>query len=111
MNTNRRSQPLYRDPNDKTIGGVCSGLGRYFDVDTVLIRIGFVVATLLSGSGVVAYLLLWGILDPVPPGHAGEPNEPRVADVGDDAPQGCEDQVEQPLDPIPTTEALGSDEA
>ena len=60
VNMNRRSRPLYRDPSDKMIGGVCSGLGHYFDIDTVLVRIGFVVVALIGGGGVLAYALLWG---------------------------------------------------
>lgn len=75
MNINRQSRSLYRDPNDQRIGGVCSGLGRYFDIDTVLVRIGFVVLALIGGGGVLAYALLWGILDPPPPGHFEEPSD------------------------------------
>jgi phage shock protein C len=72
VNINQRSRPLYRDPSNKRIGGVCSGLGHYFDIDTVLVRVGFVVFTLIGGGGVLAYALLWGILDPPPPSHPGE---------------------------------------
>jgi lipoprotein-releasing system permease protein len=37
------------------IGGVCGGLGRYFDVNPVFYRIGFVVLTLLGGAGILIY--------------------------------------------------------
>ena len=45
---------LYRDPSNKILGGVCSGLAAYFNTDTVLIRVLFVVLTLLPG------ILTWG---------------------------------------------------
>jgi phage shock protein C len=41
------------------LAGVCGGLGRYFDVDPVLFRIGFVVLTLAGGFGILAYVLAW----------------------------------------------------
>lgn len=50
---------LYRNPDDLLIGGVCSGLGAYFGVDPVWVRLFFVVLTLFSGFGIVAYIVLW----------------------------------------------------
>src|SRR5205823_11167635 len=49
---------LYRSTSDKRLAGVCGGLAEYFDVDPLLVRIGFVVAA-LAGPGVIAYLVLW----------------------------------------------------
>ena len=49
---------LYRNENDKVIGGVCSGLASYFGLDVVIVRIIFVVL-LLSGFGFLAYIILW----------------------------------------------------
>src|SRR5687768_8857400 len=49
---------LTRSVSDAVIGGVGSGLGRYFGVDPLLFRIGFVVLTFAGGFGVLAYLLL-----------------------------------------------------
>jgi phage shock protein PspC (stress-responsive transcriptional regulator) len=56
-----RSRRLYRDPNNRIIGGVCSGLGTYFNVDPVLFRIIFVIG-LLSGISPIPYILLWIIV-------------------------------------------------
>ncbi|MCX6150019.1 MAG: PspC domain-containing protein [Ignavibacteriales bacterium] len=53
---------LYRSRTDKMLGGVCGGLGEYFEFDPVLIRVMFVAATFLSGIGVIAYFLLWVIV-------------------------------------------------
>ena len=44
---------------DKKIGGVCGGLAEYFDIDPLLIRLGFVVAFICAGCGLLFYLLLW----------------------------------------------------
>ena len=49
---------LTRSGSDALIGGVSSGLGRYFSIDPLLFRIGFVVLTFAGGFGVLAYLLL-----------------------------------------------------
>ena len=44
--------------NDKKIFGVCGGLGNYFDLDPTLIRVGFLVAVFMFGTGVLLYLIL-----------------------------------------------------
>lgn len=54
---------IYLSRTDRKIGGVCGGLGEYFDKDSTLFRILFVVMTLFSfGIGIVAYLLMWLII-------------------------------------------------
>lgn len=65
----RRKQTLYRDTDGGMIGGVCAGLGRYFDVDDTLVRVAFVVAAVLGGGGILGYLILWFMLDAAPTGH------------------------------------------
>ena len=50
---------FYLSETDKKIGGVCGGLAEYFDIDSLLIRLAFVVLILGYGSGLLAYLLLW----------------------------------------------------
>jgi len=61
----RRDNPLYRDTSNKMLGGVCSGLADYFDVDTMLVRAIFV-ASAMFGGGFIVYLILWLVLDPAP---------------------------------------------
>jgi phage shock protein PspC (stress-responsive transcriptional regulator) len=68
----RRKQTLYRDTDDGMIGGVCSGLGRYFDVDNTLVRVAFVVAALLGGGGILGYLILWAVVDAARNGYWDE---------------------------------------
>lgn len=53
---------LYRDTDDVIIGGVASGLARYFDIDPVIVRIIFVITLFFNGIGLIAYLLLWVIV-------------------------------------------------
>jgi phage shock protein C len=53
---------LYRNPNDKVIGGVCSGVANYFDIDPVIVRLVFAVLFLTAGIGLVAYIIAWAII-------------------------------------------------
>ncbi|MCK9326452.1 MAG: PspC domain-containing protein, partial [Bacteroidales bacterium] len=55
----RRRRRFYRDPDNQVIGGVCSGLGAYFNLDPVIIRVLFVMFTLAYGTGLLVYLILW----------------------------------------------------
>ena len=50
---------LYRDPDDKVVAGICSGLGHYLDVDLTIIRILFLVAFLMGSAGFWIYVILW----------------------------------------------------
>lgn len=54
----RRARRMYRDGQDKSIGGVCSGLAYYFNTDPLLLRILFVIG-LFMGFGFLLYLILW----------------------------------------------------
>jgi phage shock protein C len=60
---------LYRSTQDRMIGGVCGGLGDYFNIDATLVRLAFVIVTLLGGAGVLAYIIMW-IVMPLPTGNA-----------------------------------------
>lgn len=42
--------------------GVCAGLADYFDIDPTLVRALWILFTLLGGSGVLAYIILWVIM-------------------------------------------------
>jgi phage shock protein PspC (stress-responsive transcriptional regulator) len=62
---NKEIKKLFRNPDDKVLGGVASGLAAYFGVKELLyIRLAFVFLTIAGGSGVVIYLILW-IITPV----------------------------------------------
>lgn len=58
--SSKRKRRLYRDPEHRVIGGVCGGLGAYFNMDPVILRIIFVVLVFItSGAALLAYLVLW----------------------------------------------------
>ncbi len=50
---------LYRNPDDRVLGGVASGLANYFKTDSIVLRIAFIIFTLAGGAGVLAYIVLW----------------------------------------------------
>lgn len=60
--TQQGNPRLTRSTTDKVVGGVAGGLGRYFGVDSVWFRLGFVVFTLAGGSGILAYLIAWVVI-------------------------------------------------
>ncbi|HRO41392.1 MAG TPA: PspC domain-containing protein [Flavipsychrobacter sp.] len=53
---------LYRNPNDKMLGGVCSGIANYFDIDPVIVRLIMVVLFLGAGIGLLAYIIAWVVI-------------------------------------------------
>lgn len=56
----RPRKRFYRDPEGKVLGGVCSGLGAYFNVDPLVFRIIFAIAAIgLWGGGILLYFILW----------------------------------------------------
>lgn len=55
----KTTKKFYRNPDDKKIGGVCSGLAAYFDVDVILIRVVFLVALFCGSAGLWVYIIFW----------------------------------------------------
>ena len=53
-----RNKTLYRDENNKVLGGICSGIAAYFNIDPVIVRVLFVLFG-FTGIGFLFYLLLW----------------------------------------------------
>ena len=47
---------LTRVENGKMLCGVCAGIGKYFNIDPTLVRLGLVILTCFGGSGLLAYL-------------------------------------------------------
>ncbi|MFD1142099.1 PspC domain-containing protein [Larkinella insperata] len=50
---------FYRNPDDKVLGGVASGIGAYFGIDSGVVRLLFVLTIFLFGTGLLAYIVLW----------------------------------------------------
>ncbi len=58
-NTTGGSKRLYRDENNKAVGGVCAGLANYFGLDPVVVRVITVILVFAGGLGLLTYLVLW----------------------------------------------------
>jgi phage shock protein C len=54
---------LYRSTKDVMLGGVCAGIAEYYNMDPTIIRLLWVILTLLSlGVGILAYIIAWIII-------------------------------------------------
>lgn len=65
---------LYRSMQDRKIAGVCGGLGDYFDIDPVFVRLVFLLSIVFGGLGALAYLVMWVMV----PAQAGTPRDRRL---------------------------------
>ncbi len=53
----RKQKKLHRSSSNRVISGVCGGLAEYFDVDPLLIRLAWVVFSIIGGAGILAYII------------------------------------------------------
>ena len=53
---------MYRDPDKRIIGGVCAGMGAYWDTEPWIIRVIFLALTMAGGLGILIYLILYVVL-------------------------------------------------
>lgn len=60
------AKKLFRSRTNRQVAGVCGGLGEYFGVDPVLVRVAFVLATLAGGPGLIAYIVLALVMPEAP---------------------------------------------
>ena len=58
-NGKSNSKKLFRDRENRFISGVSAGIAQYLDFDVVWIRIAFILLTIFSGMGLIAYIVLW----------------------------------------------------
>lgn len=79
---------LTRHTKNGVLGGVCAGFADYFEVDPVLIRLGFILLVVLNGFGLIAYVVGWVIM-PRAEGTAGA--GPSTASGSPGAPPGAAD--------------------
>src|SRR4051812_50189915 len=56
MNETPAPRKLTRSRDDRVVGGVCGGMGRYFNVDPLFFRIGAVALAFVGGAGLLLYL-------------------------------------------------------
>ncbi len=57
---------LYRSKTNRILGGICGGIAEYLDVDPTIIRLIWVLITLVYGVGILAYLIAWLIIPEKP---------------------------------------------
>lgn len=53
---------LTRSRSDVVLGGVCAGLGNYLGIDSVIVRVFFILMAVFGGFGGVIYLILWVVM-------------------------------------------------
>lgn len=53
---------MYRDPDKRVIGGVCAGMGAYWDIEPWIIRVIFIALAIGGGLGILIYLILYVVL-------------------------------------------------
>jgi phage shock protein PspC (stress-responsive transcriptional regulator) len=59
---NTGARTLFRDPDDHLLGGVCSGLANYFDIQAVWVRLLFAASVAFFGTGILLYAILWIVI-------------------------------------------------
>ena len=84
------NKKLYRSENNKIIAGVAGGLAEYFDIDSTVMRLIFVLVTAFGGSGLLIYVVLWLIMPKNQDGQ-GVVNEDSVREFA----QGVKEKVRE----------------
>jgi phage shock protein PspC (stress-responsive transcriptional regulator) len=72
----------YRVQDGKRVAGVCAGLALEFGISVTLLRLAFVLATIIGGPGIVIYLVLWAVMPWRPAGGAPPGEPPGWVDTG-----------------------------
>lgn len=62
MKAGKKIKRLYRSRENRVLGGVCGGIGEYFNIDPTLIRLLWILFVFLGGSGILAYIIAWIII-------------------------------------------------
>ena len=57
---------LYRSVRDRMIAGVCGGLAEYFNIDSTIVRIIFLLLIFGEGAGLIAYIFAWVVIPESP---------------------------------------------
>ncbi len=61
-NYSKRQKRIFRHPDERIFGGVCSGIAAYFGFDPIWLRIAFAVSVFFFGTGFLLYIILWIII-------------------------------------------------
>lgn len=83
MSGSAEIKKLYKSRTDRMIDGVCGGFAKYFNVDSTLVRIAWVLLTLLGGSGILLYLVAMIVMKKEPYSYPAPPDaQPPGARTG-----------------------------
>jgi phage shock protein C len=89
---NNNTKKLYRSKTDRVLFGVCGGLGEYFEVDSLILRILFILLTFTGGSGIIIYIILAII---IPDGEGQKLKNKEVKEVISEAQEKTQDLAEE----------------
>ena len=98
---------LYRSADDRWLAGVCGGIAEYFDIDSTLIRVLFILFGFAVGGGLLIYIILWIIMPEAPDDvlDSGDIEDLKAEEVDDVAAEAEADSG----DAEPEEEKAGSD--
>lgn len=106
---------LYRSRSDKAILGVCGGLARYFNVDSLVVRLLFVLFTLMYGSGLLFYLIAALVMPAEPEAQSAQTVAASPAESGAASPvepaaaSSAESDAESPVEAPAMPDASSKD--
>jgi len=58
----KKTKRIYRSGKEKILGGVCGGLGEYFNIDPTIVRLLWILFCLVWGIGILFYFIAWFII-------------------------------------------------
>lgn len=87
-NTSAGERKLRRNRQDRVLGGVCAGIADYMSIDTSLVRLAFLVAFFVFGTGGLFYIVLWIVIKPagvneIPPANTAHTRKRLFRDADD----------------------------
>ncbi|MFO7815950.1 MAG: PspC domain-containing protein [Halanaerobiales bacterium] len=56
------AKKIYRSRDNRVLGGVCGGIGEYFEIDPVIVRLIFLIMFFVGGVGFLGYIIAWIII-------------------------------------------------
>lgn len=80
---------LYKSKKDRVLGGVCGGLAEYLEIDSNVIRIIWLLAVLLGGTGILLYIIAWIIIPTEPQEIINSKEETAHDDVSEEKKEGA----------------------
>lgn len=61
-----KPKKLYRSRTNRMLAGICGGIAEYLNLDPTIVRIGFIIISLLPGPSIIFYILAWIVIPEKP---------------------------------------------